>query len=575
MDSGPYEKYFPRPPEDLETRVALIVEAIHHSVAHQTGGDVNEANVRVLEAFLSLIHDRFPSRRFQVEVQPIPKRSVRTTDKNFIVTVPGRSSARIVLVAHYDTWAGLSKVAPGADDNTTGEEVLKHYLLRDLSSEEPPALTHVYVFAGSEECGTRGLISQLGLTLGLSVVGFAVSTANPLYLLGALPFLPLVNYRFGVTGTRHFVDSLSEAEKASIRAAIAVDSVGEGRLYILENEMGANFIRALFPYEGSERLNDLLEEAAHLHGIKYNRFLGGGTTDSVAFLEERTALPGAKGRKPIPAAALIAMAPGKCSPFVLGGKLHTRSDTPERIDERPLREVLVVLDYAFDILQGGERPRRPRELTDHHYARLYRDGEALFVAMKDAVEPNRRNINSIFRVAGETVGREARVRVLDVVGWGVETTLDKEMKDLRPEARRVEVAALVVADHDHEARFEVPKGRARRIQAWTSAVTGGFERWIGRNSFLAMLGAAVLVTYLPIYLLEWGVLVYPWLGKLVAEHYMWFVVGLVSAQLSVLFRLFTRELPAWMDNAYRHRNRADNLGSLRRASVSSPSIQNP
>jgi hypothetical protein len=221
------------------------------------------------------------------------------------VTVPGRSSEKLVLVAHCDTWAGFSRDAPGADDNTIGEEILKQYLLRDLCSQEPPALTHIYLFAGSEECGTRGLVSQLGLTVGLSLASFAVSSLNPIYLLACLPFLPLALYRFGVSGTRYYVESLSPEDKASIRAAIAVDSVGEGRLYILENEMGANFIRALIPYEGSEKLNDLLEEGAHIHQIKYNRFLSGGTTDSVAFLEERTLLPGSRKKSPIPAAALI------------------------------------------------------------------------------------------------------------------------------------------------------------------------------------------------------------------------------------------------------------------------------
>ena len=38
-------------------------------------------------------------------------------------------------------------------------------IVRDLAAEEPPELTHVYLFAGSEECGMRGLISQLGLEL--------------------------------------------------------------------------------------------------------------------------------------------------------------------------------------------------------------------------------------------------------------------------------------------------------------------------------------------------------------------------------------------------------------------------
>ena len=75
---------------------------------------------------------------------------VRTTDCNFIVTVPGRVPKSIALVAHYDTWAGFSKKAPGADDNTSGEEVLKQYLLRDFLADSPPPLTHVYLFAGSE-----------------------------------------------------------------------------------------------------------------------------------------------------------------------------------------------------------------------------------------------------------------------------------------------------------------------------------------------------------------------------------------------------------------------------------------
>jgi hypothetical protein len=331
----------------------------------------------------------------------------------------------------------------------------------------------------------------------------------------------------------------------------------------------------LFPYEGSEKLNDLLEEGAQLNHIKYNRFLSGGTTDSVAFLEERRILPGGKGKKHIPAAALLTMSPGKCSPFVLGGKLHTRHDTPDRVDAKPLREVVTVLDYAFDILQGGERPRRPRELAEHHYARLYRDGEDLFVAMKDAIEPNRRNINSIFRVEGELEGSTAALKVQDVVWWGVETTLDKEMSDFRPSARRIVVDTLQVEDGDQKVCFEAPRGRGRKLEAWTSAVLGAIGRWVGRNSFVAMFGTALVVAFLPTYLLEWGVLRYPWVGKLVVSHYAWVVVGMLAFQLTVLFRLFTRELPTWMDNTYRHRNRADNLQSLRRSISSTAPVQNP
>ena len=280
MKANPYDIYLSEKPTDLTQRAALLLEAIGKSVERHSHESVNEANIRHMEEFLSFLKDRFPAHPFQAEIQPIPKKRVRTTDRNFIVTVPGKSQETLVFVAHYDTWA-LTRDAPGADDNTSGEEVLKQYLLRDLSSPQPPPLTHVYLFSGSEECGTRGLISQFGLVLCLTLISSAISSVSLTYLLLSIPFLPFLNYRFGITGTRHYVDNLSDEEKGSIRAAIAVDAVGEGRLYIMENEMGANFLRALFPYDGSEELNDLLEEGAHIHGIKYNRFLSGGTTDSL------------------------------------------------------------------------------------------------------------------------------------------------------------------------------------------------------------------------------------------------------------------------------------------------------
>jgi hypothetical protein len=564
MDSTFYDKYLVQKPASLPERVALIIEAIQGAVERRPDESVNESNIRHMEEFFSFLSSRFPPGRFKADVQRIPKARVRTTDRNFVVTVPGKSHERLVLIAHYDTWAGLSREAPGADDNTTGEEVLKQYLLRDLCSQEVPALTHTYLFSGSEECGTRGLVSQLGLTGCLSLISYAISSANPIYLLFALPFLPLANYRFGITGTRSFVESLSKEEKASIRAAIAVDAVGEGRLYILENEMGANFLRALFPYEGSEQLNDLIEEGAHLHHIKYNRFLSGGTTDSVAFLEERIFMPGDRQRRRIPAAALICMSPGKCSPIIWGGKLHTAKDTPDRVYSEPLTEVLTVLDYAIDILEGGRRPSHPREISEHHYARLYRDGDQWFVAMKDTVEPNRRNINSIFQIEGEVRGSNVRVTAGEVVWWGVETTLGKEMKDFRPQARRVKVDALEVEDGNGGLRFEIQRGLRRKLALWTEAWLGHFENLLGRHSFLAMFGSALLVGLIPTKLLFWAADHIPSLDHFIASHFFWMFLATPIFQLAVLLRFFTRELPTWMDNAYRHENRADNLQSLLR-----------
>ena len=80
-----------------------------------------------------------------------------------------------------------------------------------------------------------------------------------------------------------------------------------------------------------------------------------------------------------------------------------------------------------------------------------------------------------------------------------------------------------------------------------------------------MFGTALLVALVPTRLLDWSVATYPTFASLVVRHFPWALIALLLFQLAALFRLFTRELPAWMDNAYRHENQADNLLSLRRA----------
>jgi hypothetical protein len=414
------------------------------------------------------------------------------------------------------------------------------------------------------------LVSQLGLVFLLSLVSYAISAAKPVLLLIAAPFAPLATFRSGITGTKHFVEGLSGEEKASIRAALAVDAVGEGRLYIPENQMGASFLRALFPFEGSERLNDLLEEGAHLNSIKYNRFLAGGTTDSVAFLEERRPLTGRKGREPIPAAALLTMAPGKCSPFIWGGKLHTRRDTPDRIDPTPLREVLTVLDYALAILDGGQRPKRPREVGEHHHARLFRDGDELFLALKDGREPNRRNINTVFQAEGEITGRAARVRAGEALWWGVETWLGEEMRDFRPGAKEVRLKTLLVEAGGTELIFEASGGLGATLQALSAGALGRFQRFLGRHSFLAMFATTYLLGFAVTNLLGWAMDRLPAFGRFVDRHILLVFLATLFLQAAILARLFSRELPTWMDNAYRNENRADNLGSLSRSNESVP-----
>jgi hypothetical protein len=539
---------------EMDERVDLILQGVRRSTGRGPGEGPNQANIRHMEEFFAFLRDSLPIDRFTAEVQPIPRPSVRTTDRNFIVTVPGRSDLTVVWVAHYDTWAAFSSEAPGADDNTTGEEILKHYLLLDLCADFPPALTHVYLFSGSEECGARGLVSQAVLTAGLTAAATAVSSSNWIGLLLSLPFLPFAFYRFGITGTRQYVKRLTAPEKERLRAAIAVDAVGEGRLYILENEMGATFLRALVPYRGSEPLNNLLKEGAHLHGIRYNVHLAGGTTDSVAFLEE----PG------IPAAALVSMAPGKSSPFVAGGKLHTRHDTPDRVRPESIRDVLSVLDHARRMLSGGERPPHPRRLSEHHYARLYRDGSELFLALKDAAEPNRRNLNSIFRVQGGVSGREARIGAEGVAWWGVETSLGREMRRFRRGSKRIAVDVVTVTNEGGSIRFTASRSAGRTAASAWHSLRGWLGRLMGGFPMAAMFLCALVVSDLPVRFLLWAMVRHIEFGAFLFRFFLPAAIGLAAFQLAVLFRLFTRTLPAAMDNAYRHQNRADNLMSLHR-----------
>jgi len=464
---GIHARYAP-----VDARVAEILENIRRDCRELSSESRNRGNERQVEEFIARLSAEFGDRTLQVtrgtasapvgpadasrwdsarrrtdlpcvviERQRLSQWAVRTTRWNYLFTVPGESEDTLILVAHYDTWRG-----PGADDNTTGEEILKQYLLSDLRAARRPALTHTYFMAGSEECGLVGLTSQILLALGLQAANLALTQRAWLYGVLALALAPLASYRFGVSGSREYVKALTQDELRRIRAVISVDSVGEGRLYIPRGTLGADFLRVLIPFEDYDSINDLLEEAAHLHGIKYNNYLAGGTTDHVSFLEVNNGLVARAralfrraaarlARRPytppfrIPATALVAMVPGKASPIVLGGKIHTRRDTPDRVYPEPLRETLLILDYFFHRLEGGERVGAPRYLDEFHYARLYRTSDGHLLALKDAVEHNRRNVNAVYRATATVAGKRAVARAGELVGWGVETRLRDQVAD--------------------------------------------------------------------------------------------------------------------------------------------------
>lgn len=158
----------------VDARVAETLENIRRDCRALEQESRNQGNERQVEEFIDRLRPEF-GERVVIERQRLSAWAVRTTRWNYLFTVPGDSTDRIVLVAHYDTWRG-----PGADDNTTGEEIVKQYLLADLRAARRPALTHTYFLAGSEECGLVGLSSQLLLTL---VAVVAVEIAILLYMM--------------------------------------------------------------------------------------------------------------------------------------------------------------------------------------------------------------------------------------------------------------------------------------------------------------------------------------------------------------------------------------------------------
>jgi hypothetical protein len=499
------------PGRTVDERVAELLEAIRRGARRDPGESWDAANERQVEEFIAWLCAQFSGRAFEVRWPPAhdqpekmllqslayaeprvgdarePRREPvvlverqrlrplarRTTGYNYVFTVPGDVQERLVLVAHYDTWRG-----PGADDNTTGEEILKQYLIEDLRAARRPALTHVYILAGSEECGLIGFASQvvLGVALGLA----NVALTQGLYAITALglAMAPLAGFRFGVSGSREYVASLSAAELALVKSVVAVDSVGEGRMYIPETSLGASFVGAFFPYPGYEQLNLLLQEGAHLHGIKYNTFIAGGTTDHISFLEVGRGLRDRlgnllgcprwlgchrQGKRRIPAAALVALLPGKASPLVFGGKIHTPQDTADRVYPGPLAEALRILDYWLHLLQDGARIAEPRELGEYHYAQLFQvrrtatAEEEHWLALKDAIEPNRRNLNGLYRVDLSLADGVARCERPRIAAWGVDTRLAAELASQLPPGavqERLAVRRLELATADGVIPFE-------------------------------------------------------------------------------------------------------------------------
>src|SRR5262245_3241471 len=564
----------------VDQRVAEILDHIRANCKDLDLKKCNEDNERQLEQFIARVEAEYPGRAI-IHRQRLSRWAVRTTHWNYVLTVPGQSQDQLLLVAHYDTWRG-----PGADDNTTGEEILKQYLLSDLRAAARPALTHVYFFAGSEECGLVGLFSQLLLSFGLFAGNFALTYGDLAMLAVAIALLPLASYRFGVSGSREYVRTLSHETLRAIRAVVSIDSVGEGRLYIPRETMGADFIRVLIPCGDYDSLNDLLEEAAHLHGIKYNNFLAGGTTDHVSFLEVNnglvsraresvrrlvSAVGGGRYSGPlrIPATALVAMRPGKASPIVFGGKIHTPKDTPDRVYPEPVRETLLILDYLFYRIEGGPRPTRPRALHEFHYARLYKCGGGHLVALKDAVEPNRRNLNAVYHATVTRTNGRAVATLGDIVSWGVENRLPREVREVCADAGLSStvpdpVRDLEVRGEGVTLRFGPHHRTTALLRRAYHETMNAAQAVVRRFLFITFFALAYVLASVTGWLMDLAFERWPGFALWVANHVGVTLTAIMLLEVAILLHLMARRIPAWIDNSYKHANRADNLGSLKR-----------
>ena len=566
-----------RPP--IETRVTDLLARIREGAVTDRSRKAAVVNDEKVEEFIRAVEAHPRHDRVHIQRQKLPWTARRTTEWNYVFEVAGRRPDKLLLVAHYDTWGG-----PGADDNTTGEEILKQYLRLDLDASDPPEFTRVYFLAGSEECGLVGFVSQLLFAGLLWAASIAYMTGDLAAALIAIALAPILLYRFGVAGSRYYVKSLPREELEKIRAVISVDSVGEGRMYIPTTTLGADILRAVFPYQGHDDLDDLLKEIAHVRGISYNTCLAGGTTDHLSFLEVNRSIPrtllelfrwlrcrlaGRPYAPPhlIPASALIAMCRGKASPFIIGGKIHTANDTADRIYPEPLRETLAILDDFFDRYEKGSRPVKPREARDCHFARLYKlsDGRAV-VGLKDAVESNRRNLNIL--CAGTFDPKSGKFDVGEMLDWGNETRLNREMAEYAARQglgyRRLHVPRLVVCDSGAHVAFERNSAPLRRI---ASGLVGSTQDLLGRFSFLTMFAAAIGLAYLCTWLLVDLPISKGWWPDGVAGAGPVLTTVSLVAQLAILFRLMGHWLPMWIDNAYKNLNRADNLGSLKARSA--------
>jgi hypothetical protein len=106
--------------------------------------------------------------------------------------------------------------------------------------------------------------------------------------------------------------------------------------------------------------------------------------------------------------------------------------------------------------------------------------------------------------------------------------------------------------------------RLRHAYHEAVTVTQGVVR---RFLFITFFALAYALANLMSWLLDRAFDLWPAFALWVAGHVAITLSAVILFEVAVLLHLMARRVPAWIDNGYKHENRADNLGSLRRIGV--------
>src|SRR5262249_19642715 len=123
---------------------------------------------------------------------------------------------------------------------------------------------------------------------------------------------------------------------------------------------------------------------------------------------------------------------------------------------------------------------------------------------------------------------------------------------------------LEVRGADGHVRFRRHRTGRQAVESLARRTVARVERSMGRYSFFVFFVMAWTVAELAGRGIELTVVRFPRFGIWFFDHLLLSVPLWTDGQMAVMLYFMARRIPPWIDNAYRHESRADNLDSLRR-----------